>query len=450
MKKRGLLVSGITILILLLLWMKFESTETYQLIFHPEEYFASNTSTNTNDFMTENTLLGDLASQISDEPQPGDSYYEVEAVEYQLDALPEEMDGSVALEDIEEPLVQEETSVVDPLVSETDTLLYYAYTNMDISLRPLYEKIYDILSTRSEDIKLPTLDEKEIDVAFTCVIQDHPELFYVDGYVYSIYRYGDVVDSITFSGKYSMTLDEIAQTQAVIDAYVAQFVDSITPSMDTYEKVKAAYECIILNTTYNLYAVDNQNANSVFVYRESVCQGYAEAFQYLLYELGISCMVVTGTADGGPHAFNLVRIDGQYYYVDTTWGEGQVVISGSTQTTEELNYDYLNITTDEIAITHTFDSPVPLPNCTSLDANYYVREGYYLTSLDATTIKSMFDRAYANGVKKMTIKCATTDLYQELKKYLFVEEHIFDFVYPSTTQVSYVNGDLTRTITVYL
>jgi hypothetical protein len=321
---------------------------------------------------------------------------------------------------------------------------------MKENLKPLYLKIYEILAARTTDIEIPTKIEEEINIAFICVIQDHPELFFVDGYVYSIYRYGEDIDSIVFGGKYSMDAINIKVTQESIDAYIAKFHQGITQNMDTYERVKAAYEFIILNTTYDAYAKDNQNANSVFIYQKSVCQGYSEAFQYLLYTMDIPCMVVTGSADGEPHAFNLVNIDGEYYYVDTTWGEGQEVTNSDGILAQEINYNYLNVTTDEISKTHTFDTPVTLPYCTATVSNYYVREGTYFDSLDSSKLSNVFNAAYSSGKSETTIKCANAYVYQDIMNHLFTDEHIFDYVQNSTDSVHYVNNESINTITVYL
>ena len=48
------------------------------------------------------------------------------------------------------------------------------------------------------------LKEEDIDRIFQCVMMDHPELFFVDGYVYSVGKLGEKVENLFFSGSYRM------------------------------------------------------------------------------------------------------------------------------------------------------------------------------------------------------------------------------------------------------
>lgn len=55
--------------------------------------------------------------------------------------------------------------------------------------------------------------------------------------------------------------------------------------------------------------------------KKAVCEGYALAFKFYMNRLNIPCNVVSGMASGGPHAWNQVQIDGQWYMVDATFDD---------------------------------------------------------------------------------------------------------------------------------
>ena len=59
--------------------------------------------------------------------------------------------------------------------------------------------MFDALTDMKSGVPLSTVDKSVLDVVFACVMNDHPELFYVDGYQYTEYTLGDVVTGITVS-----------------------------------------------------------------------------------------------------------------------------------------------------------------------------------------------------------------------------------------------------------
>ena len=78
---------------------------------------------------------------------------------------------------------------------------------------------------------------------------------------------------------------------------------------------------LILRTEYEQGSADSQTICSVLLNQRSVCQGYAKTFQYLCQLAGIPAMLVTGDVNGEGHAWNIVFLDGDWYYIDPTWGD---------------------------------------------------------------------------------------------------------------------------------
>nr|WP_093186109.1 transglutaminase domain-containing protein [Thiocapsa sp. KS1] len=72
---------------------------------------------------------------------------------------------------------------------------------------------------------------------------------------------------------------------------------------------------------------------SVLQRREAVCSGYSRLFQALATRIGLDSREISGVSKGygwstdgtlGDHAWNAVRIDGQWGLIDATWGAGHL------------------------------------------------------------------------------------------------------------------------------
>ena len=342
-----------------------------------------------------------------------------------------------------------------------DRASVYAYNSLTEMEQIWYRDIEEILGTFGMGKKISKaclengMDEKDIDRIFQCVLSDHPELFYVEGYSYTKYTRGEKITSIEFSGSYTMDFDTAVERRAQIEAAVAEILAGISEDASDYEKVKYVYETLIQNTDYRLDSPDNQNVYSVFINHASVCQGYAKATQYLLDKLGIECSLVLGTVDTGEgHAWNLVKVDGSYYYVDTTWGDASYQINGgedlSGYVPPEINYDYLCVTTSELLRTHTLSGQIPMPQCVSNENNYYVREGALFTEYDKVQMRELFKRALDQGKADVTVKCTEAACYQDIVFALIDRQEIFEYLPESGGSVVYAQNDKQLSLTFWV
>ena len=292
------------------------------------------------------------------------------------------------LEEVSESSVYEETSgYYYSLLSRAEQIWY---RDIEDAL-PKFEGKREL---SSEGLKFG-LTQEDIDRIFQCVLNDHPEYFYVEGYTYTTHLRENEIEKIEFTGTYSVEAEEAGRKQKQIEAEAARIRAQLPVQAGEYEMIKWIYEYVIRSTEYDLAAPDNQNIYSVLVGKRSVCQGYARAVQYLLQQVGIECILVTGTVESGVgHAWNLVNCDGRYYYVDTTWGDvcyEALTTAGSGS--PAVSYDYLCITTQQLLRTHTISEAFPMPYCDSLEANYYVREGAYFTAADKEQLRAVFTEA---------------------------------------------------------
>lgn len=129
---------------------------------------------------------------------------------------------------------------------------------------------------------------------------------------------------------YSINYYTSAQQEAEVDAAVATLLEQLDVwDKSDYEKVKAVYDYICHNVTYDHDGLAEYNASrkdytifsawKALTQGTSVCQGYANLFYRLMLELGVDNRIISGTGNGGAHAWNIVKLGGLYYNLDATW-----------------------------------------------------------------------------------------------------------------------------------
>lgn len=321
--------------------------------------------------------------------------------------------------------------------------LSYAYSTLSDTERRIYDEVYAGIVSFTENVPVSTTDPSVLDKVFNCVLTDHPEIFYVNGYRYTKYTSRDVIKRIVFSASYVYDKGESASIAADIDTVAQGIILNVSPDASDYDKIKYIYDTIVRQTEYDIDAADNQNVISVLLNKRSVCQGYAKTMQLLLLRLGIPCSLVTGTVkEDQRHAWNVVKADGEWYYADVTWGDALYVLDEESEgevIVPDVNYDYLLVPYSEISKTHRAEPVTLLPECISMNDNYYVREGLYFTDYDTEQLRNAFDRAAAAGESCVVLKCSDPSVYARMYAELVDGQHIFDYI--DGSDVSYSSND---------
>ena len=163
-----------------------------------------------------------------------------------------------------------------------------------------------------------------------------------------------IVISVDMAYYYDKTTHSKMTSAAVSEA--DKILAKITPDMSDYEILKLFHDEIIQRCVYDKNA---QNRNSIYgtlVDKRATCAGYAKTFQYLCNRAGIENTCIFGMADGEGHMWNQVKLDGEWYEVDTTWDDDAIdgienmilyeyflVDSSKMKDREILEYNYCNI-----------------------------------------------------------------------------------------------------------
>lgn len=282
----------------------------------------------------------------------------------------------------------------------------------------VYKELYQGIIEHEEKIYVHSGNAEKANEILASVIYDFGEIFWTDGSATSTaYEESLWNDEYTvIEPTYVYTLEERETKELEIEAVVEQVANSIPVHSTEYETIKYIYEYLINNVQYVENAPDNQNLYSALVGKATVCAGYAKANQYLLNRMGIYCTYVVGNAAReeayDSHAWNIVRCDGQYYYVDITWAD-PMESEEQTDIQVELLYDYLCCSETQLAETHRPDEKYDYPKCVSEDLNYYRKNQMYYEAVNREQLLNAMYASVDAKERSTVFKFSDNALYQE-------------------------------------
>lgn len=305
---------------------------------------------------------------------------------------------------------------------------YFYYSRLTPAKQTAYNLMLEAVKNHEPKVTLSGCTFEDVDQIFTSIQYDRPELFWFR----SFSVLGEEVNLI-----YGATADEVVALQKRIDEEVAKYLEGIDDTMSAYDVTLHLHMQMIGAVDYDTIALNKEKQENdstvekidyirsicgVFINKKAVCEGYAKAMQYMLQKCGIECAEAAGrTKKGGGHAWNIIKIDGDYYYLDSTWDDG----SDTVQTVKDTNigFSFFCITTEELLRTRNLEwCPVDMPELTATRANYYTHNGFVIDSYDLAKIKEIAKVSAESDRTHFTFKCTSQALYNEAKRKMIQEQ----------------------------
>lgn len=313
-----------------------------------------------------------------------------------------------------EPEEVEELRQMEVAQSEEGHQEYY-FKQLNEEEQRVYRELLKGIRAREKDFYLTLSQDDSIDRCYHAVLKDHPEIFWVHNHE-KIYKttYSDS-DYCTFTPRYIYTESEISEIQNAMEAGFQEVSSLIPADASDYEKVRIVYTYVIDNTQYQA-SDDDQSIAGVFWKKEAVCAGYAGAVQYLLERIGVPCIYVDGSTQGSTegHAWNIVKLDGEYYYVDATNGDQPDFLNGNAAQLEEhktIIYDYLCPFPEEYEKKYIRSEELTVPDCTAKDMNFYVLNQGCFDGYDWETIYDYCKMRLDNGAAVVRFKFSNQEAF---------------------------------------
>lgn len=315
-----------------------------------------------------------------------------------------------------EPKEVEELRQMEVAQSEEGHQEYY-FKQLTEEEQRVYRELLKGIRAREKEFYLTISDDDSIDRSYHAVLKDHPEIFWVHNRE-KIYKttYSDS-DYCVFTPGYTYTDGEIDEIQTAMEQSFQEVRALIPEDAGDYEKVRIVYTYVIDHTQYQT-GEDDQSIAGVFWKKSAVCAGYAGAVQYLLERLDIPCIYVDGSTKGSTegHAWDIVKIGQEYYYVDATNGDQPDFLNGDAAQLEEhktIIYDYLCPFPEEYEKTYTPSEELTVPACTAKNLDFYVLNQGYFEDYSWQDIYDYCKMRLDNGAAVVRFKFGSQEAFSE-------------------------------------
>ena len=248
----------------------------------------------------------------------------------------------------------------------------FYYSQLSDVEKKAYNRIVSKIYEMPDEIYIPRLDDDQLNEVFAAVLRDNPDIFFVGrSFLRRTFGLG-----MLCSVDYIFTKEEYDERKAELDAVCDEVIASLSDPDDEWQTELEIHDYIVENCGY--YIAENahvySSAYGALVNGEAACEGYSKAMQLLLDRAGIENYIICGKTtnqDGeiGPHMWNVVKINGDFYHVDCTWDDPN---TGEKDKTYE-NHIYFNVDDETISKTH-YEFPDYF-ECTATAENYYNKTG---------------------------------------------------------------------------
>lgn len=220
-------------------------------------------------------------------------------------------------------------------ISSEKPELYSCYSALGKNQKIIYDELLAAgqrMDSAWIDITVSgTVSPRDVSLVFYSLETDHPELFWLPSQYYISTSSNKLMflfvsedsDSSPQSSTYLINRSQKETMTAELRAAVEE-IKALVTSDDPYEIELKLHDILCERVTYSKEDSSEPmlwTAYGALVNGTAVCEGYARAYQLLLYEFGINSTLATGMASGEGHMWNIVNINGTNYHVDVTWDD---------------------------------------------------------------------------------------------------------------------------------
>ena len=271
----------------------------------------------------------------------------------------------------------------------------YYYNKLNDNQKNIYNSLANGIKELKQEIILKHYEYvdtqtslSDVEIAFNYFSLDHPEVFYLNN-SYIVSNLTSILgDKVVIDVSYSIeTMEELNEKIGKINKGIDSYIEKLGDKKFIEAEI-LLHDSLAENVKYYDYKEvtdipdECHTIEGAFLNNEAVCDGLSKAMQILLCNVDIESIVVLGKLDENPHAWNMVKLEDEWYNLDITSNK-------SIKQENVVIHSYFNVSDNYIADTHEFDEKEKLPISDELNNkyNYYFYMEKYIKSDDNFRVK---------------------------------------------------------------
>ncbi len=272
---------------------------------------------------------------------------------------------------------------ITPAESAEEAFVSPIYSNLTEEEKLYYDRVKETVLNFGEFVKFdPPAPRETVRKIYKLVYSQERKYFWLSNIFYAP---DNEVSMLRLNYLYEREDAELKRAE--LDFAASTIIGEVPQEASDFEKVVHFHDRIVTGCEFSTEEQHVNSAYGVLVTGYGQCEGYAAAMSLLCDKAGIPNYIVCGTnSEGATHAWNKIRLDGEWYNADCTWDDPII----ERNNPDFVRHDYLLVKDSEIeGRTHFTDMLYSgYTTCSGTRLNYFSGSGL------------MFDNA-GDGVEEL-------------------------------------------------
>ncbi|MBR4096836.1 MAG: hypothetical protein IKK42_05990 [Oscillospiraceae bacterium] len=270
------------------------------------------------------------------------------------------------------------TTEIVPSADTEEEFVSPLYAQLTEEEKALYDKVREAVLNFEETVSFdPPAPRDSVRKIYRLVYSQERQYFWLSNIFYA-----PESEVATLRLNYLYEREDAELKRAELDFAASTIIGGLPSGASDFDKVVYFHDRIVTGCKFSTEEQHVNSAYGVLVTGYGQCEGYAAALALLCNKAGIPNYVACGTnADGDTHAWNKIRLDGEWYNADCTWDDPII----ERNNPDFVRHDYLLVKDSEIEGRTHFTDPLysGYTLCTSDRLNYFSGAGLMFDNAEA-------------------------------------------------------------------